>query len=89
MVRRKRQNVNLTRGASWLPLPRLAVTDGVLKARLQRAGKTVDALEVTLRTDPLAWQALSSRELRPTAASTPLDLPVRCPRYPVATGDRW
>lgn len=69
------QKVSLSRGASWLPVPRLAMTDGVLKARLQQNGQTVDALEVTLRTDPLAWQALSSRELRPSAASTPLDLP--------------
>lgn len=69
------QNVTLTRGASWLPLPRLAVTDGVLKARLQQAGKTIDALELNLHSDALAWQAVSSRELHPTAASTPLDLP--------------
>lgn len=69
------QNVTLTRGASWLPLPRLAVTDGVLKARLQQAGKTIDALELNLHSDALAWQAVSSRELHPSAASTPLDLP--------------
>ncbi|MDO9618596.1 MAG: alpha-2-macroglobulin [Pseudomonas sp.] len=71
----KRIELALAPGINYVALAQDAVTAAQWSGELQQDGKTVDALNVSLRTHAAGWQDLQSQRLTANAGSNPLSLP--------------